>query len=31
MGCLTRIVQGWVIGKAIQWFRNRRAGGPPSA
>jgi hypothetical protein len=24
MGCLTRLVQGWVIGKAIQWFRNRK-------
>jgi hypothetical protein len=23
MGCLTRIVQGWLIGKVIRWFRNR--------
>ena len=23
MGCLTRIVQGWVLGKAVSWFRNR--------
>ena len=29
MGCLTRIVQGWLIGKGVQWWRNRnRRGGP---